>query len=120
MFEVDVNGRPVKIHQLKMNQNSNRWRIFLVGALLVGATMATFWPVFHNDFINYDDPDYVTANEVIQNGLAREGVKWAATNHRTREQLAPGHLDLAHAGYFPVWPATDGASCNYSLFPRQI
>ncbi len=62
-----------------MFQNGITWRVFLVGALLVGVTGAIFWPVLKNDFINYDDPDYVTANEVIQNGLTLEGVKWAFT-----------------------------------------
>jgi tetratricopeptide (TPR) repeat protein len=42
-------------------------------------TMALYWPVRHNDFINYDDGDYVTANVRVQSGLTLDGVKWAFT-----------------------------------------
>lgn len=50
-----------------------------IGALLVLATAATFWPVVRCDFINYDDPDYVTANATVQGGLTGAGVIWAFT-----------------------------------------
>ena len=50
-----------------------------ISALLVLATAATFWPVVHCDFINYDDPDYVTANATVQGGLTGAGLAWAFT-----------------------------------------
>lgn len=40
-------------------------------------TLATFWNVRQNDFINYDDPDYVSENPIVQNGLTLDGIKWA-------------------------------------------
>ena len=49
----------------------------LLAALLALLTMVLYWPVLQNDFINYDDGLYVTANVHVQNGLTWEGVKWA-------------------------------------------
>lgn len=39
--------------------------------------MLVFWPLLDCGFINYDDPDYVTANENVRQGLTFAGVKWA-------------------------------------------
>ncbi|MGD8367990.1 MAG: tetratricopeptide repeat protein [Desulfobacterales bacterium] len=47
--------------------------------LLTALTLATLGPVVFNDFINYDDPVYVTANPVVSKGLSGEGVRWALT-----------------------------------------
>ncbi len=47
--------------------------------LLAAATAFTFWPVLHHEFINYDDPDYVTENDWVKDGLTRDGFKWAFT-----------------------------------------
>ena len=49
----------------------------LVGLLLAAVTLAAFWPVRLNDFIYYDDQDYVTANPQMQRGLSCEGLAWA-------------------------------------------
>jgi hypothetical protein len=55
------------------------WRLLLVCALLAAATLATFWPQVHHDFINYDDPVYVTLNKHVSTGLSWDNVKWAWT-----------------------------------------
>ena len=50
--------------------------------LLAATTLAVFWPVTGHDFINFDDPDYVTENVQVQRGLTWPGVIWAfRTNH---------------------------------------
>ena len=46
-------------------------------ALLAAATVAVFWRVSRHEFINYDDPAYVTHNPMVQAGLTRAGVVWA-------------------------------------------
>jgi Tfp pilus assembly protein PilF len=51
----------------------------LLGLLLVAVTLAVFWPVVHCDFLNYDDPDYFTANPHVQTGLTSANVAWAFT-----------------------------------------
>ncbi len=38
-----------------------------------------YWPVARNDFINYDDDDYVVGNEFVNRGLSVQSVAWAMT-----------------------------------------
>jgi tetratricopeptide (TPR) repeat protein len=54
-------------------------RLFPALGLLVLATLATYWPVLSNGFIDYDDPDYVTANMMVRQGLTLKGIVWAFT-----------------------------------------
>jgi tetratricopeptide (TPR) repeat protein len=39
--------------------------------------VALYLPALRNDFVNYDDPDYVTHNAHVLKGLNGENVKWA-------------------------------------------
>jgi len=50
--------------------------IYLALALV---TFVAFVQVGHNDFINYDDAEYVTENEKVQKGLNIESFVWAFT-----------------------------------------
>src|SRR5712671_78147 len=43
-------------------------------------TFIVFLPVLQNDFVNYDDPDYVTANSHVLSGLSLENIGWAFTS----------------------------------------
>ncbi|MCB9030388.1 MAG: tetratricopeptide repeat protein [Deltaproteobacteria bacterium] len=43
-------------------------------------TLAVFYPVSKFDFINFDDPTYVTENSQVLAGLTREGALWAFTS----------------------------------------
>src|SRR6267378_2645151 len=49
------------------------WISFVIGLL----TFAAYGRVCSNDFVNYDDPDYVTANLQIRSGLNPEMIRWA-------------------------------------------
>ena len=49
----------------------------LISLLLVLITVLVYLPVGFYDFINFDDPGYVSANPVVQNGLTWTGLKWA-------------------------------------------
>ncbi len=51
--------------------------------LLALATLGVFVPVARHDFVNYDDPGYVTENYHAQEGLTWEGVHWAFTTGAT-------------------------------------
>lgn len=62
-----------------MNRTGNPCQLAVLCLLLVGAILATFWPVRHHEFINFDDPDYVTENDWVKRGLHWEGTKWAFT-----------------------------------------
>src|SRR4051812_48632023 len=41
------------------------------------AVLAVFWPAGDNQFLNYDDPEYVTSNPHIHAGLTWSTVQWA-------------------------------------------
>lgn len=56
-----------------------RWRLPLALVLIAALTVAVYWPVLHNDFISYDDTDYVTVNMMVRQGLTLKGFIWAFT-----------------------------------------
>ncbi len=51
----------------------------LIGLLLALVTLLVYLPVCRHNFLVYDDDDYVTGNQVVQNGLTWGGVEWAFT-----------------------------------------
>ena len=56
---------------------ASKLRVLLVTLALVGVTFALYWPVRGHDFTGIDDPDYVTENIHVKNGLTRESIAWA-------------------------------------------
>lgn len=51
-----------------------------LGACLLLLTLGIYAPVRHFDFINYDDPVYVTQNLHVTSGLNADNLRWAFTN----------------------------------------
>lgn len=51
----------------------------VLGLLLTAAVAAAFSAVVRCDFVNFDDPMYVTANPYVRAGLTARGVRWAVT-----------------------------------------
>jgi protein O-mannosyl-transferase len=51
----------------------------VIGLALALVTLLVYLPGKHDNFINYDDDDYVTENSAVQNGLTWAGIKWAFT-----------------------------------------
>ena len=51
----------------------------VLAAFLGAFVLAAFFPVIRHDFINLDDPTYVTANYHVQSGLTLPGIRWAFT-----------------------------------------
>jgi protein O-mannosyl-transferase len=49
----------------------------IVCLLLAAAVLATFSPVLRDNFVGYDDPDYVTNNPHVASGLSAANVAWA-------------------------------------------
>jgi tetratricopeptide (TPR) repeat protein len=49
-------------------------------ALLFAATVAVYVQTAHFDFVNFDDPDYVTANAHVRGGFTAKNVAWAFTS----------------------------------------
>ena len=65
-----------------MNVTPTRLR-GLFPLLLTLSILAAFWHVHDFDFINFDDPDYVTENPFVVSGLTHANVAWAFTNTLT-------------------------------------
>lgn len=59
------------------NRKHTRGLICLALAL---ATVGVYWRVGGFDFVNFDDPDYVTENRMVNGGLTFGGVIWAFTH----------------------------------------
>ncbi|MBI2194435.1 MAG: tetratricopeptide repeat protein [Planctomycetes bacterium] len=57
---------------------STRQTILLAAAVLLIA-LSAFLPAVQHDFINFDDPKYITENAPVNAGLTRQGVLWAFT-----------------------------------------
>jgi len=86
-----------------------------VCGLLALVTLAVYLPTAWNDFVNYDDSDYVTENAHVKSGLSRDGVVWAfksghASNWHPLTWLShgldcqvfgmkPGGMHLVSAGF---------------------
>lgn len=47
---------------------------------LVAATLAVYIQTGAFDFVNYDDPDYVTNNPHVRDGITPDGLEWALTS----------------------------------------
>ncbi len=51
----------------------------VAAVLLAALAFAVFLPALGLPFLNYDDPDYVTANPFVRDGLTAAGARWAFT-----------------------------------------
>jgi len=63
-----------------MTNTKNLLRDTLLGTLIASAAIAAFWPAITCDFVGYDDPDYVTENLRVREGLTPANVAWAFTH----------------------------------------
>lgn len=70
-----------------MNPWLHRRRAGLLALLLGAITLGVFAPVRHFEFIELDDPEYVSANAAVQQGFTLAGIKWA---------FQPGHSGNWH------------------------
>ena len=55
------------------------FQTWFAAALLLVVTLAVYWPALRHDFVVYDDPEYVTANPDVRNGLSWQSTAWAFT-----------------------------------------
>ncbi len=51
---------------------------------LIVATLSAYWELPSHDFVNYDDPKYVTKNDHVRAGLTGEGLIWALTSSHAK------------------------------------
>ncbi|MFN7943030.1 MAG: tetratricopeptide repeat protein [Thermoanaerobaculia bacterium] len=58
------------------------WRAVAAATALVAATLGAYRGVAGNDFVVYDDDQYVTANPALRDGLTAPAIRWAfVTDH---------------------------------------
>jgi hypothetical protein len=60
---------------------SPKWRTFLLGLLLITATVAVYYPVSGHPFFSLDDRGYVVENPYVRSGLSWDTVQWAFTSY---------------------------------------
>ncbi len=60
----------------KSNIHDGKKKLFIYIALAV-VMFAVYWQVHGYDFINYDDPAYITENNQVQSGMTSNGFCWA-------------------------------------------
>src|SRR5665213_1199082 len=60
-----------------MTDQREKLRTWGICAALAISVMTLFWGALDCDFINFDDPLYVTSNREIQHGLNARSVAWA-------------------------------------------
>jgi len=63
-----------------MDATQDRKTRGLICLALIFVTLATYWRVIHNDFINIDDGFYVQHNPWVNHGLSFAGIAWAFTH----------------------------------------
>jgi tetratricopeptide (TPR) repeat protein len=51
----------------------------LICLLLIATILSVFWQVQDHDFVNIDDPHYISDNPHVRSGLTRAGFIWAFT-----------------------------------------
>ena len=82
--------------------------------ILALVTLAAYWPVSGHDFINYDDPGYVSQNPLVEQGLTWDGITWAMTT--TRESNWHPLTWLSHMLDFQVFGPRPGWHHLMSVF----
>jgi tetratricopeptide (TPR) repeat protein len=89
---------------------SKKYLSGIICAVLVLLVLATFEPVRHNGFVDYDDNAYIVSNPHIQSGITYTSLVWALTSG----YAANWHpltwlshlLDIEMFGLNPVWHHT--------------
>jgi hypothetical protein len=77
------NNTPLKHQKPSYKDNLSRRLPLLIGILLTILPLLTYWQVQTFEFINMDDPLYITDNPSVRNGLSKEGIMWAFTFNDT-------------------------------------
>ena len=83
-------------------------RSLWIAIALALVTLAVFSPVVRFQFVNYDDPDFVTANPHVQAGFTADSFRWAWHSEVARNwhpiTMFSHMLDCQLFGVEPWWP----------------
>jgi len=92
----------------------NKRHFYIICLFLVIATLAVYWQVLDNDFVNYDDDEYVTENIRVYKGVTFDSLTWAFTSSHGNS-ISP---DVYHHWHPLTW-VSHMIDCQlYSLNPR--
>src|SRR5437660_3233900 len=72
-----VAGSPLPVASEPRQLATGNWQLATALIILV---LLVFGRTAFNDYIDYDDPVYVSANDVVQHGLTAQGVRYAFTS----------------------------------------
>ncbi len=90
-----------------MDKTQNKYWVLLIYVILALATFIAYEQVRRNDFVNYDDDDYVTQNPQVKAGITRESVVWAFTTSHAANwhplTWLSHMLDCQLFGLNPLW-----------------
>lgn len=74
----DTSGKCIFVVGVRTSPDKKQSRYWMLPALVLLIVLA-FEPVRHNDFVSFDDYDYITKNHIIQEGLTWSSIRWAFT-----------------------------------------
>jgi protein O-mannosyl-transferase len=72
-------GAGAEADRLAVGVGPGRSGLAILMCLLFAGVMGLYAPVLDHRFLNFDDPVYVTENEVVARGVRAEGIEWAFT-----------------------------------------
>ena len=78
--------------------------------MLLICAVGAYWQTAQFDFVNYDDPEYVTANPHVRAGLTANGVAWALTSTE-----AANWFPLTRLSHMLDWQLFDARSGAHHL-----
>jgi tetratricopeptide (TPR) repeat protein len=85
---------------------SYRRRDWLTAVALAAVACAVFWPALRGEFLSYDDPDYVTGNPHVRQGLNADDALRAFTTFQVANWHPLTWLSLQLDG--TLWKTSDG------------
>lgn len=62
-----------------MKSSSDRLRALLICFALIGICFIAYQQLRSNDFVNWDDNEYITENPNVRGGISLQNIKWAFT-----------------------------------------
>ena len=90
--------------RLRVSASKRTLPIYL---LLILAILAVYSQVFHFDFVNFDDPDYIANNSHVRQGITADSIEWALTSAEAANWFPVTRLshmlDVQLFGFSPGW-----------------
>jgi len=69
----------METQQLFISNNKKPYNNLLICLFLITAILISYWPLMYNDFVEFDDQEYITENSNVQKDFSIKSIKWAFT-----------------------------------------